>query len=234
MSRTRRITKEMEDVKQDVESSITLDFVKDSDISHLKGTFKGPPGTPYEGGEFVVDIQIPVSILMNYDSKKKKLLTNLQQEYPFKPPKMQFVTKVYHPNISSQTGAICLDILKDAWSPVLTLKSSLISLQSLLQSPEPNDPQDAEVAKVFLRDNAQFNKTAKEWTDSYAKPAAVKEQEASQGDPIDVYGLNREFVEKYIAMGFDKNKVVDAMRKLEITDSDDEATNNRLVEELLK
>lgn len=73
---------------------------------------------------------------------------------------MKFDTKIYHPNISSQTGAICLDILKDAWSPILTLKSSLISLQSLLQSPEPNDPQDAEVANHFLKDPEGFKSTA--------------------------------------------------------------------------
>jgi ubiquitin-conjugating enzyme (huntingtin interacting protein 2) len=90
----------------------------------------------WEGGAYEVDIEVP-------------------NEYPFKPPKMRFITKVYHPNISSQTviiplclqridfvqGFICLDILKDQWSPVLTIRSALISLQSLLSSPEPNDPQ---------------------------------------------------------------------------------------------
>lgn len=66
---------------------------------HLVGTFPGPEGSPYEKGLFDVDIQIPDS-------------------YPFQPLKMKFITKVYHPNISSASGAICLDILKDAWSPV--------------------------------------------------------------------------------------------------------------------
>lgn len=79
---------------------------------------------------------------------------------PFKPPIMKFDTKVYHPNISSQTGAICLDILKDAWTPILTIKSSMISLQSLLQSPEPNSPQDAQVANHYISDLAGFKKTA--------------------------------------------------------------------------
>ena len=68
-------------------------------------------------------------------------------DYPFKPPKMKFDTKIWHPNVSSQTGAICLDILKNEWTPALTIRTALISLQALLCSPEPDDPQDAEVAR---------------------------------------------------------------------------------------
>ena len=49
--------------------------------------------------------------------------------------------QVWHPNVSSANGAICLDILKDAWSPALTLKTVLLSIQALLTSPEPSDPQ---------------------------------------------------------------------------------------------
>ena len=77
--------------------------------------------TCYEGGIFYVDINIP-------------------PDYPFKPPKMKFDTKIWHPNISSQTGAICLDILKNEWTPALTIRTALISLQALLCSPEPDDP----------------------------------------------------------------------------------------------
>jgi ubiquitin-protein ligase len=60
MSRTKRIAKELEDVKSDVDSGIKISPVTESDISHLRGIFKGPPGTPYEGGAFLVDIRIPV------------------------------------------------------------------------------------------------------------------------------------------------------------------------------
>ncbi|KAF9135787.1 Ubiquitin-conjugating enzyme E2 1 [Mortierella sp. 14UC] len=117
----------------------------------MKGRFPGPPGTPYEGGMFQVDIM-------------------LSDAYPFQPPKVKFDNKVYHPNVSSQTGVICLDILKQAWSPVLTISSTLLSVQSLLCTPEPNDPQDAQVASQYLSNHAAFEETARFWTECYAKP----------------------------------------------------------------
>ena len=64
-----------------------------------------------------------------------------EDQYPFVPPKMRFRSRVWHPNVSSANGAICLDILKDQWSPALTLKTALLSLQALLSSPQPDDPQ---------------------------------------------------------------------------------------------
>ena len=63
--------------------------------------------------------------------------------------------------MSSANGAICLDILKDQWSPALTLKTALLSLQALLSSPQPDDPQDAVVAKQYLSDLPTFEKTAR-------------------------------------------------------------------------
>ncbi|GMM30420.1 E2 ubiquitin-conjugating protein [Martiniozyma asiatica (nom. inval.)] len=223
MSRSKRISKELEDVKRDVQSKVTLILV-DEDLTHLKGTFIGPPGTPYEGGLFEVDIKIP-------------------DEYPFKPPIMKFDTRVYHPNISSQTGAICLDILKDAWTPILTLKSSLISLQSLLQSPEPSDPQDAMVAEVYVKNLDKFNETAKNWTRIYAPNDDYKgeggefkhDQNKSNNDGIDMSGLDLSSINLFVDMGFDKVKVIQVMRKLNIEKVrvDDEELQQRVIDEIL-
>ncbi|KAG0024658.1 hypothetical protein BGZ80_011326 [Entomortierella chlamydospora] len=141
--RLRRIQKEIGDCQKDQASLIDLKLVEDGNIS--------PPGTPYEGGMFQVDIVLP-------------------DAYPFQPPNVKFDTKVYHPNVSSQTGVICLDILKQQWSPVLTISSTLLSVQSLLCTPEPNDPQDAQVASQYLNNHAAFLETARFWTECYAKP----------------------------------------------------------------
>ena len=74
---------------------------------------------------------------------------------------MKFDTKLWHPNVSSVTGAICLDILKNEWTPALTVRTALISLQALMCDPVPDDPQDAEVASMYKSDYELFKKTAK-------------------------------------------------------------------------
>ena len=123
---------------------------------------------------------------------------------------MKFITKLYHPNVSSASGAICLDILKDAWSPVLTLKSTLISLQSLLCSPEPNDPQDAEVAKHYMTSRESFEETARYWTHIYAGGPGKETLKGVKGarDEVAIAGLDKVHVDKFEALGFDRSKVV--------------------------
>lgn len=71
-------------------------------------------------------------------------------------------------------GAICLDTLSSAWSPVLTVKSALLSLQSLLSTPEPKDPQDAEVANMLLNAPQEFERVARQWAVSYAGASAAR------------------------------------------------------------
>lgn len=176
-----RLQKEVADFKKGGDTSgITLE-VDPSDPRHFIGVLNGPADTPYSGGVFRVDISIP-------------------SDYPFGPPKMKFITKVWHPNMSSQTGAICLDILKDQWSPALTIKTAMLSLQALLCSPEPNDPQDAEVANMYKSDYDQFASTAKFWTDCYARPKAEGDGDAE--DPA---------VGRLMDMGFPKDRCIKAL-----------------------
>ena len=145
-----RIKKEYLDLQKEKNSNVLVKLVN-NDYRHWKGRIKGPIDTCYQGGIFDVDIIIP-------------------DDYPFKPPKMKFDTKIWHPNISSVTGAICLDILKNEWTPALTIRTALISLQALMCEPVPNDPQDAVVAKQYMSDIQLFNQTAKHWVEEYANP----------------------------------------------------------------
>ena len=123
---------------------------EDSEVDwmHWHAVLAGPPGTPYEGGRFVVDIHFP-------------------SDYPFKPPKNRFITRVHSMNINSN-GSICLDILNAQWSPALTTSKVILSICSLLTDPNPDDPLVPEIARIYKTDIAKYNATAKEWTQKYA------------------------------------------------------------------
>ena len=192
-NRDRRIVKEIADIDADTLSHISADTVGYSnELPHLKGYFEGPPGTPYEGGTYKIDVRIP-------------------SDYPFRPPIMKFDTKVWHPNVSSQTvsyiptdcslnnegnkitqGAICLDTLSTAWTPVMTIKSALLSLQSLLSTPEAKDPQDAEVASMLIRHPEEFARVAEEWAVKYAGAPKKARGEGSGGSAVSETAKQRE------------------------------------------
>ncbi|VDK33175.1 unnamed protein product [Gongylonema pulchrum] len=90
---------------------------------------------------------------------------------------VKFMTRIWHPNISSQTGTICLDILKEQWAASLTLRTVLLSIQALLTLPEPSDPQDAVVAKQYMDSQALFKRTARFWSQHYANAGGDGDEE---------------------------------------------------------
>ncbi|KJE96580.1 ubiquitin-conjugating enzyme [Capsaspora owczarzaki ATCC 30864] len=158
--------------------NIKLSLVEDSFVK-LRGEIPGPLGTPFEGGVFQLLIDIP-------------------QNYPFNPPIVKFETKVWHPNVSSQTGVICLDILKDQWAAAMTLRTVMLSIQALMSTPEPDDPQDAVVANQYRSNREEYNRTAKYWTDVYARPG-VSEDDVK--------------IKQLMDMGFDEAKCKTALAK---------------------
>ncbi|WRT67693.1 uncharacterized protein IL334_004665 [Kwoniella shivajii] len=149
---SKRIKKEIADLSKENLGSIALQ-PNESNIFQWKAVLPGPSGSPYEGGLFEVEIKIP-------------------EDYPFSPPHLHFITKVYHCNISS-TGAICLDLLKHAWSPALSLYKVVLSLSSLLTDPNPSDPLVPAIAQEYKRDRKKHDATAREWVKLYATPKPV-------------------------------------------------------------
>ena len=151
-SATKRIAKELKDMARNPPPQVTATACKGSDgrvdLFHWEATIMGPPDSPYEDGAFQLDIEFPT-------------------KYPFKPMKVRFLTKVYHPNIKPD-GSICMDILKEKWSPAMTVSKVLLSILSLLTDPNPDDPLVAEAASLYKKDRAKFDKTAREWTERYA------------------------------------------------------------------
>ena len=117
-------------------------------MEEINATLFGPNDTPYEKGVFKLDIKFG-------------------EFYPFKPPHVYFKTKIYHCNINIR-GGICLDILKNEWSPALTISNLLLSICSLLAEPNPNDPLRPEIAELLKKNKIQHNSIAREYTIEYA------------------------------------------------------------------
>ena len=143
----KRIKKELEEFIKDPPANCSAGPC-DDDLFEWEATIMGPSASPYEGGIFVLYIKFPA-------------------EYPYSAPKIFFKTKIYHPNIDSK-GNICLDILKDRWSPALTISKVLLSICSLLTDPNPDDPLVTSIADMYRRDKNDYDKIARFWTNKYA------------------------------------------------------------------
>lgn len=143
----RRVQKELTDVANKPTSGISIGMRGD-DITKLCATLIGPKDTPYENAVYNVSIDLP-------------------SNYPFSPPRVTFVTPIYHSNIDLR-GNICLDILKDNWSPALTLEKMMLSLSSLLSDPNPNDPLNHEAAQLLRSNKTEHDRIAREFTLKHA------------------------------------------------------------------
>ena len=147
MSTIQRLNKELLDINNNPPTNCSAGII-DDDIFHWQATIIGPEGTPYHNGVFELRIDFP-------------------QDYPFKPPNVVFITKIFHCNINSN-GNICLDILKDQWSPALTTSKILLSICSLMNDQNPNDPLDADAAELYLKNHNKFLEQASLYTSLYA------------------------------------------------------------------
>lgn len=175
-----RVRREINEFQKKADCAGIVLELEDNDLMKLKGSITGPPDTSYAGGTYKLAIEIPPT-------------------YPFNPPKVRFTTYLWHPNISSQTGAICLDILSTRWAAAMTLRTVLLSIQALMESPEPNDPQDAVVAQQFMQDRGMWKRTSLFWAQHFANAPGKKDDD-----------FEKAFL-KVIEMGVDSKKALDAL-----------------------
>lgn len=118
----------------------------EDNLRYFNVIIAGPSGSPYEGASsFYLFCETAVSPSEGGIFKLELFLTD---EYPMAPPKVRFLTKIYHPNID-KLGRICLDILKDKWSPALQIRTVLLSIQALLSAPNPDDPLANDVSEQW-------------------------------------------------------------------------------------
>lgn len=153
MSANRRLFFELTEMGKfyQEDPSIKAYITQDDSIYKWTAEIIGTRGSPYENGKFLLSIDFP-------------------KNYPFSAPLINFITKIYHCNINT-SGGICLDILKEQWSPVLTISKVLLSIQSLMNEPNPNDPLMPYIADLYINERDTYNKNAREYTKKYAIPA---------------------------------------------------------------
>ena len=143
----KRLMKEYNDLTANPPEGIVV--TSDNPGMHWDVLMSGPKETPYEGGTFMVKIEFP-------------------DNYPFKPPKAKFVTKIYHPSIKQDSGDICQDIYEKDWVPTKTMKSVIDILKTMLVAPDAETPLEVEIGNEFSKDRPKFNQKAAEFTKKYA------------------------------------------------------------------
>ncbi|KAL3655664.1 E2 ubiquitin-protein ligase peroxin 4 [Castilleja foliolosa] len=126
-----RLFKEFKEVQREKVADPDIQLVcDDSNIFKWTALIKGPSETPFEGGIFQLAFSVP-------------------EQYPLQPPQVRFLTKIFHPNVHFKTGEICLDILKNAWSPAWTLQSVCRAIIALMAHPEPDSPLNCDSGATF-------------------------------------------------------------------------------------
>lgn len=149
----KRINKELQTIQIEIDGGENHNILKvntiNDDLTHWTAVIKGPSDTSYEKGIFKLDISFP-------------------SNFPFQAPKIKFLTKIYHPNVSN-SGDICLDILKDQWSPALSVSKVLLSICALMSDPNANDPLNGEVANVFRKDKNLYEQKVREHVENFCE-----------------------------------------------------------------
>ncbi|XP_024073723.1 ubiquitin-conjugating enzyme E2 T-like isoform X2 [Terrapene carolina triunguis] len=159
MQRTSRLKRELHLLTTEPPPGIMF-WQNKNRMDDLRAQILGGTNTPYDKGVFNLEVVVP-------------------ERYPFEPPKIRFLTPIYHPNIDS-AGRICLDVLrlppKGAWRPSLNISTLLTSIQLLMSEPNPDDPLMADISSEYKYNKEVFIRNAKQWTEKHASQQKRSEE----------------------------------------------------------
>ena len=155
----KRLAKELTNMHKNPPKGIVLEpSGPNESLMQWRAVIDDPDHSPYAGGKFVLQLDIPA-------------------DYPMKPPVVKFITPVYHCNVVQTTGRICLDLLHSppggVWSPALTLVNLCMSIQSLLTDPNAASPLEGKIAHLFLTNRKLHDENARNATLQFATPQLV-------------------------------------------------------------
>jgi len=149
MAATRRLQKELSDIRKAGLRSFRDIQVDEQNMLTWIGLIV-PESVPYNKGAFRIEINFPA-------------------EYPFKPPKITFRTKIYHPNIDEK-GQVCLPIIQaENWKPATKTDQVIQALVALVNDPEPEHPLRTDLAEEYTKDRKKFLKNAEDFTKKFSE-----------------------------------------------------------------
>lgn len=147
----RRLTLEYNDIQKEIAANGDDNFYSVTRTASKMWTVEyfRMLDTPYENGRFKMEINFP-------------------DGYPFKHPNVRFLTKIFHPNISS-TGIVCSQLLTpENWTPSITVKFIILDIYELLIEPNCTNPINPDIAQLYIKNIEEFENEAKSWTKAYA------------------------------------------------------------------
>ncbi|EYE94293.1 putative ubiquitin conjugating enzyme (UbcB) [Aspergillus ruber CBS 135680] len=155
MGSQKRIAKELAELVDSPPEGIKVELANEADLYDWKVYLNGPESSPFHNGTFLVKLKFP-------------------NEYPFKPPAVNFATKIYHPNVTNDDkGSMCLGMLRpDEWKPSSRVVAVLQFARQLLAEPMPDDAVEGRIAEQYKNDRARYEEVARDWTRRYANEKA--------------------------------------------------------------
>ncbi|KAF7132530.1 hypothetical protein RHSIM_Rhsim09G0056300 [Rhododendron simsii] len=165
-----RLELELRGIKENPPTHISFGPRSDDDVFNCQGIIMGPIGTPFEGGIFLLSIQFP-------------------SDYPFSPPEVKYLTKIYHPNVN-EDGIIDINI-GEQWTPAWTTEALLLSIWSMLMEPILGHTEN-EISDLYLNHYQRYSAIAREWTQKYAMSGFVSISPGDQSLHLEVARLSIE------------------------------------------